>query len=625
MPFAIFRRHQRKLLAVFAILAMFGFVVADSLPRLLNSGPAGSENPKVVDLYGKEVRRSDLSEILTQRRNANLFMAELSGNPQFFGGLDTKSLVDAMILKHEADKLGMPGGPAVAREWLKQRAGSIMTKELFELLLSRFNNTITGEQLLTDIASQIRISNVRLLNGSPVVTPLDVFQAYKDQNERMVVRAVPFRVEDFLSKVPEPTPAQITDFFDKYKDDLPDPESPTPGFKVPRQITVEVLSVDGDALAKSYREKLTDADLQSYYENRKGEFKKPSEFPDQIFAGDDKLDLTPPQVQPFAEVRPYLATSLAEERALAEVSEKFNRIKDDVMIPFADKYLDVADEIEETKKAGEATTAALPSPESLKALAENEGLEHEITPPLTEDRAQRYGLISGAEVGMNRMSGGKKFAEEIFDKASGVLEPIELTDFNGRRYLVRKLEDADPRVPTLNEVKSEVILAWKSAQARPLAEKAADEYAAKVKEAGGKIDGEIVDGKPVITTDPVSKLQPGLPLPGRFLDNAPATPTEITQMPNAGPELRDAFFGLSDGEVSVAPNAPETVYYVMTVGKRFPASFSNLYAPTGDFFRYRNEAMGDAIMKRDEQWMNQLRADAGLPADWTPDDEKARG
>ena len=36
MPFEVFRRHQRKLLAIFAILAMFGFVVSDSLPKLLN-------------------------------------------------------------------------------------------------------------------------------------------------------------------------------------------------------------------------------------------------------------------------------------------------------------------------------------------------------------------------------------------------------------------------------------------------------------------------------------------------------------------------------------------------------------------------------------------------------------
>ena len=43
MPFEVFRRHQRKLLAIFAILAMFGFVVSDSLPRLLSSNSAARD------------------------------------------------------------------------------------------------------------------------------------------------------------------------------------------------------------------------------------------------------------------------------------------------------------------------------------------------------------------------------------------------------------------------------------------------------------------------------------------------------------------------------------------------------------------------------------------------------
>src|SRR3712207_6160552 len=40
MPFAVFRKHQRKLLAIFAILAMFGFVLSDSLVALV-----GGRNP----------------------------------------------------------------------------------------------------------------------------------------------------------------------------------------------------------------------------------------------------------------------------------------------------------------------------------------------------------------------------------------------------------------------------------------------------------------------------------------------------------------------------------------------------------------------------------------------------
>ena len=65
MPFAVFRRHQRKLLAIFAILAMFGFVLADSLPRLLSGGYVGGNgDPVVVTLYGKSIHASDINAMM---------------------------------------------------------------------------------------------------------------------------------------------------------------------------------------------------------------------------------------------------------------------------------------------------------------------------------------------------------------------------------------------------------------------------------------------------------------------------------------------------------------------------------------------------------------------------------
>jgi peptidyl-prolyl cis-trans isomerase D len=341
MPFAVFRRHQRKLLAVFAILAMFGFVVADSLPRLLSGGPSRGANPVVVTLYGRSVRQSDLDLMKLERSNANFFMAEVTRQatrglrvqPQFFGDLNNGSMVDALILQHEADRLGMPRGPEVAKDWLRERAPNLMTKTLFEQILSHFNNRVSGEQLLSEVANQIRLMKVRMLLAAPVVTPLDVFSAYRDQNERVSARAVGYRVEDFLSKISEPSAAQTQAHYDKYKDVLPDPERPTPGFKVPRQVQVEVLSIDGEALRRGIEAKLTEAELLSYYENRKAEFRHPSELPEQIFAGDDKNELTPPLTRSFAEMRPYLATSLADERAQADVGNRFEKIKADVMIP----------------------------------------------------------------------------------------------------------------------------------------------------------------------------------------------------------------------------------------------------------------------------------------------------
>ena len=211
MPFAVFRRNQRKLLAIFTILAMFGFVVADSLPRLLNGGPSGANNPFIVELYGRSLYASDLFGMKEERGNANQFMSELttvligSPSPFFFGELNTKSLIDAMVLEHKADELGMPGGPDVGRDWLKLVAKADMTPQLFELILGRMNQRVSGEELLTQIGNQVRLLNVRRLFGDPMVTPLDVFETYRDQNERVSVKAIAFRVDDYVKNVAEPT------------------------------------------------------------------------------------------------------------------------------------------------------------------------------------------------------------------------------------------------------------------------------------------------------------------------------------------------------------------------------------------------------------------------------------
>ena len=80
-----------------------------------------------------------------------------------------------------------------------------MTGEIFDSLLARMNNRLSGEQLLALIADQVRLQRVRILPGSPLVTPYDVFRTYRDQNERVSAKAVEIPVEKFLAKVPEPS------------------------------------------------------------------------------------------------------------------------------------------------------------------------------------------------------------------------------------------------------------------------------------------------------------------------------------------------------------------------------------------------------------------------------------
>src|SRR3954454_19447424 len=106
MPFAVFRRHQRKMLAVLAIMAMIAFTMDVALTRSFRGGFQGGSDPVVVELYGRSIRRSEIEQMREQRARANLFIDQLARSPvglQSFGDLSTRSLVDALILEHEAD------------------------------------------------------------------------------------------------------------------------------------------------------------------------------------------------------------------------------------------------------------------------------------------------------------------------------------------------------------------------------------------------------------------------------------------------------------------------------------------------------------------------------------------
>jgi hypothetical protein len=180
MPFAVFRQHQRKLLAIFAILAMIGFVLSDTLPRWMNSGGMNDRDLEVAELYGKKIHLSDLGVMRQKRQLANQFMANADrfGNMNFFGGLSRAELIDALILEHEADRLGIPGSAEFGREWIDQQTDHAMNAGIFEAILSRFENKISGNELLIDVASQARILLARQEIAMPIMTPLDVFRNY---------------------------------------------------------------------------------------------------------------------------------------------------------------------------------------------------------------------------------------------------------------------------------------------------------------------------------------------------------------------------------------------------------------------------------------------------------------
>ena len=242
------------------------------------------------------------------------------------------------------------------------------------------SNRVSGDQILAAIANQFRLNYVRgiansqnRLIGSPMVTPYDIFRAYRDQNERVSARLVEVPVSKFLGQVPEPSAEEVQAYYATYKDALPDPSRPTPGFKVPRQVQVDIFSIDGNALARGIKDGLTEAELRTAYENRKSEFEiQPmrGDLPNDLFAGHPEL--TPPVIRPFPDVRSVLASAARRgegHRTLIAV-DKFEKVKKDVPRPVLRPVPGrAADRQEEARKQGYAGPRAAPRPANLKEVA----------------------------------------------------------------------------------------------------------------------------------------------------------------------------------------------------------------------------------------------------------------
>src|SRR5262249_35856914 len=146
--------------------------------------------------------------------------------------------------------------------------------------------------------------------------------------------------------------------------------------------------------------------------------------------------------------------------------------------------------------------------------------------------------------------------------------------------------DVPPRIPPLDEVRSEVALAWKTAQARSLAKAAAADLAKELGKKGGTIKEQTVDGYRVVTIPPIARRQTNF-LPGQFgAETSEESP--IPEVSSPGGEFGKAFFDLKPGSIAVAANEPKTIYFVMSLASREPATFAKLYAPNGDEYRYKD-------------------------------------
>ncbi|MGH7168879.1 MAG: hypothetical protein ACRELG_01190, partial [Gemmataceae bacterium] len=200
-------------------------------------------------------------------------------NDSYFGGsVRPDDLLDFLIWKHEADRLGIvltqadvcreinrawgygdpgkgylqPDSNLDANEWVtfffrsnQKIHKSLTARDLLNALTDEYRVAMAKEAVLGS-SSGVRSyrQEVDGLHYSPsVATPDEFYRYFLEQRTALSVSMLPIAVESFVDKVQaRPTERDLRNLHERYKNDEASPTRRQPGFKEPRRIKLEYLS-----------------------------------------------------------------------------------------------------------------------------------------------------------------------------------------------------------------------------------------------------------------------------------------------------------------------------------------------------------------------------------------------
>ncbi len=216
-----------------------------------------------LDAQGKknEAMLARKVEALIQLAPA-LIQLQQPGHLIFGGGFTGNDLVNFLLWRHQADRLGIQ----FSRQDLRNLRNSLVqayTTEKFpeeemprlvNVLRQRYHN-LSADQLASSLDNEFKVMSAKraLLSSDsqtlPNLTPYELWSFFRDQRTENIIAMLPIPVAQkaFLDKVPEPTEEELKTFFDKNKDKLYDPKSPDAGFKQPTRIQLEWVRARADS------------------------------------------------------------------------------------------------------------------------------------------------------------------------------------------------------------------------------------------------------------------------------------------------------------------------------------------------------------------------------------------
>ncbi len=615
--FDIFRKYQRSLLVAVAILAMLAFFVLP--PFLQMGGDTGGGDPVAARWSGGEIREGQLERSVAMRSVVNRFLVEAAAA----AGRDPSRLplfpeaeeavVRTVLVNEEARRNGLVVSDSAINDFLAQWTNNLVRPEQLAEIIGSLRLGPTGvsqHDLFEALRAELTARNMLFMfqtgfSGDP---PGWRWDYYKRLEQKAGVEVVPVPVESVAADVPAPSDATLRAFFDKYKDDLPDPRSAAPGFRRPRRAKYEYFTAKREAFEAEAAKEVTDVEIVAFYEKNKAtmfraaaettatpaeatpkadapaaDTSKPAEPAKDAKPADDKQGFSgqravvrtvafrqaEPEQEPASEtaldfeplekVKDKIREQLAREKAMARIDAVFSAIAGDI-----GRY---AEDLALWKARGTGTAA--PAPPDIDLIAKKQGLEAGRSELVTAEQALGAGGIGqsfefvpdpGSRFGIRQQN----WLDSIFGQNTMPLRPVTSRDVAGNRYLSWKTEDEAEYTPTFDAARDDVEFAWRIVEGRDLAKKKAEEFAARVRAENASFEA-LLGGA---TNFKATKVAPFTWLTEGASGQPALSQPEGVQMP--GEEFMTAVFGLEPGQAGVAFNEPRTVCYAIRLDSLDP-------------------------------------------------------
>ncbi|MEX2091407.1 MAG: hypothetical protein WD971_01955, partial [Pirellulales bacterium] len=260
------------------------------------------------------------------------------------------------------------------------------------------------------------------------------------------------------------------------------------------------------------------------------------------------------QFQPLDEVRDQIRRELAQAKVAKQLEELMNALESELNESYTE-YFGASLDAEAEGKTQPPPPAKLAD---LTPLAQKNGLVYQKTDPAS------WLQLRDTPVGESGKPdwGNVRFCNAIFARDFELYQPIATYDLDANRYLAMKTQDIPGKVPTLDEVRDQVVRAWKLRKAGELALKRAEDLAKQAQYKGGTLADAFADDSSIkiAKTDPFAYLTIGTV----SRDTQQVQSFRLSEPDGivaAGPKFMEKVFNLKDGEVAAAPNHDNSIVY----------------------------------------------------------------